>query len=374
MASANVKLKYCLLDGEIRDVTDFANLARGQRPDVTCIECGSRLLLKLGKIKAHHAAHLPDASPCLLNTPEGALHLNTKLYVAGQINSGSKLYLQQKCVGTDYRIKRGITYVRKSYRNCSTTRGHWWIEDWDEVIVEKRLTDVRPDIVLMRNGSVLAAIEIFSTHAVDDEKREKFQRAGILWIEIKAHGSSCDQRFTESGNEEKWTLLEPLPWHDMRPLLPDWRCESCSELQAIPVRERREHEVQRTLALVRKRRQDELQKKYGDPGKNRVLFAQAFELRHASGERSLQEVFILERNDPVTSECEVYVRLGRNSLEPWISESSADPNAKRRLNERFKRWKESLSNSCSILSLTNGWIDERSYFRKITENYLDLDF
>jgi len=98
-------------------------------------------------------------------------------------------------------------------------------------MVEKRLRDVQPDIVLSRNGAVIAAIEVFSKHAVDDVKRQKFQNSKIFWIEVKAKGNSVDARFTtDSDDGVRWTIEKPLQWYKMQPLLPQWNCDYCANL------------------------------------------------------------------------------------------------------------------------------------------------
>ncbi|MCP4363599.1 MAG: hypothetical protein GY796_36835, partial [Chloroflexi bacterium] len=113
------------------------------------------ITLKLGQEREHHYAHRPGTL-CPTTRPETALHLNCKLYLAEQLR-------QVRAVNT--------------LETCSICeekqRTHGWIARWDEVIVEYTQADgsnYRPDIALMRDGIIIGAIEVFVTHAVEDEK------------------------------------------------------------------------------------------------------------------------------------------------------------------------------------------------------------
>ena len=54
-------LAWVIVDGRPRHVSDFAGLAPRRRPAAFCHTCGERLVLKLGDVRRHHAAHRAGA-------------------------------------------------------------------------------------------------------------------------------------------------------------------------------------------------------------------------------------------------------------------------------------------------------------------------
>ena len=66
-----VGLEWVRLDGRDAHVSEFGGLPPGGRPDVTCPECGDALVLKLGEVRAWHAAHKPGAVCALSVVPSG---------------------------------------------------------------------------------------------------------------------------------------------------------------------------------------------------------------------------------------------------------------------------------------------------------------
>jgi hypothetical protein len=75
-----------------------------------------------------------------------------------------------------------------------------------------------PDIVLYRGDQLVGAIEVFHTHAVDEEKAAILAALKVPWIEVRA-----DERLIQQSRA--WTARELLPIHREGPAKP-WRCES----------------------------------------------------------------------------------------------------------------------------------------------------
>ena len=84
-------------------------------------------------------------------------------------------------------------------RQCSrwqkSSRPYLWLENWDDVKIERNVQSLRPDIVLYRNDKPIAAIEVCVTHAIDDEKKAKLREINLPWIEVKADGEIIDEYF-----------------------------------------------------------------------------------------------------------------------------------------------------------------------------------
>lgn len=138
--------------------------------------CGARVALKLGSVRRHHAAHAPEAT-CPAQHPETALHLDCKIALAAALSESAgadaQLRIRQRCGAADVLCDETLTSV--------------WTAGWDAVRVEHRLEDERrPDIVLLRGGEPIAAIEIVASHAVSAEKASALETAGIPWIEVTA--------------------------------------------------------------------------------------------------------------------------------------------------------------------------------------------
>ena len=204
-------LAWVLVDGQARCVSDFAALPPRRRPRAMCPQCGRKLTLKLGRIRRHHAAHAPD-DHCLATQPETALHIDTKLYIAAQLESAAsdrRLVIRRRCEGTPL-------------ASCDATRDEEWAHGWDEVLVESGATAdrFRPDIVLRKSGAPIGAIEVLVSHRVSDEKAGALENAGLPWIEIRADESLLD-------GDTAWHANRALPVERVgqRGTSRTWRCD-----------------------------------------------------------------------------------------------------------------------------------------------------
>jgi hypothetical protein len=231
-----VEPKWVLVEGELREVSEFADLPRGQRPEAVCPLCERQVTLKLGQVVRHHYAHQPEAM-CAATHWETALHLNTKFHFYRQLmearGSGAVLFFEKHCRGS-----------HAAGAACQRRRREEWIEGWDHVEVEFRTGSFRPDIALLREGRVVAAIEVLVTHAVEEPKAKYFEDNGITWIEMHARPSLYE-------GEAPWRITDPLPeapegrsdWDE------PWTCEPCRAAQ-----ERREREQEEQRRREEKRR------------------------------------------------------------------------------------------------------------------------
>lgn len=186
-------LEWVLIDGAPRHVSDFAGTAPKDRPDATCPGCGRPVTMKLGDIKMHHAAHQPG-SGCVLSSGETALHMNTKLYLASKLERAASIIVNERC------SKRNDGLPCRC-EGCRTRT--WDIPAWDAVAVEYAVGSRRPDITLLASGSPVAAIEVFVTHRVDEDKSSDLLFAGLPWIEV-------DARTVSRSGEDAWDSGYPL--------------------------------------------------------------------------------------------------------------------------------------------------------------------
>jgi hypothetical protein len=182
--------------------------------------------LKLGRIRRHHAAHA-TTSDCRAIQPETALHLNVKYFMAAvlerAVGGADRLRIRRQCIVGNRPYENGVEYswVEATSGACGSVDDADWVDGWDEVRVESRLAieDAYriPDIVLRRDGTAIAAIEILASHAVDAEKAAMLARLEIPWIEVRAAPD-----LYEGAN--RWTIQQPLePVAGSMSLA--WRCE-----------------------------------------------------------------------------------------------------------------------------------------------------
>jgi hypothetical protein len=180
-------LVWVMVDGVPRRVSEFAGLSPSKRPRATCPQCGGTLVLKLGDIRRHHAAHAPN-DRCVASQPETALHIDIKYHLAAALERAEVLTIRTQCVA------------------CDESETREWLRGWDEVFVEARVGERRPDIVLRSSGRDVGAIEVLVTHAAG-------QGISVPWVEVRA-----DERLLD------WTIDSPLPVVRAGTHGP-WRCE-----------------------------------------------------------------------------------------------------------------------------------------------------
>ncbi len=157
-----MNLTVALKDGV---AVGIENVESGLKCGCICPACGERLVAKKGAKTMHHFAH--HAGHTCEYGYESSLHLAAK-----EILSRAK------------KIMLPAVYVKfpTTYKEAVLVSDAKEIEI-EKVELEKRFGDVVPDIVVYAGGKQLF-IEIYVTHAVDNEKLEKLRQRDISTIEI----------------------------------------------------------------------------------------------------------------------------------------------------------------------------------------------
>jgi hypothetical protein len=237
MDSTRPGLTWVIVDGAPRHVSEFASLRPHQRPRAICPQCARQLTLKLGKVRRHHAAHAPS-DVCASTQPETALHLDTKLALAAALaraGTTTSLSIVERCHGAEGSA-------------CDVVHASIFAERWQEVRVEHGVGERRrPDIVLLRHGQPLAAIEVLVSNRVTPEKAEALSNLGVPWIEVRA-----DARLA---SPHGWTASQPLP-AERSSAGGEWRCQTHSRLHAEALMDAAERqaaarEAERRTAVLR---------------------------------------------------------------------------------------------------------------------------
>lgn len=175
-------------------VTVWAHLRPAARPRSYCPVCLERVTLRLGPRNRHHYGHRPE-STCSAAGAEGALHLSAKLRLGEELARGLPLRLQHLC----HRIPQ-----ERGTERCTPAPVEAWDGVWDEVRIEHTLPAVRADLLLLRRGKPVLALEVYASHAVDVAKARKYRGMELPWIEVSARHIA-----PEAG--VPWTAADPLP-------------------------------------------------------------------------------------------------------------------------------------------------------------------
>lgn len=203
-------LSWVLVESELHHVKDFAHIKPKLRPISYCPDCKGQVILKLGQKKIFHAAHKAPNTNCPLTNPESALHLNAKLHIAQELRKFLPMKVAYPCDG----------FNEESCDSEMTTMLDY-LSGWDEVQVEYSIDQYRPDIVLLKNGKSIGAVEVFVTHAIEPEKEKYLQELSIPWIEVNGN------YILDTGNGDQWHITDILQFRKISKTIPGWRCEWC---------------------------------------------------------------------------------------------------------------------------------------------------
>lgn len=179
-----VQLQYGLRDGKIVHISELSDTDRGLACFCTCPACGVDLQARLGQGKRRpHFSHHNEA--CNIATAqETALHLLAKEILLENNHIWLPAYVlsakEEDCVNDNLFDYRAINEQLRDYEYSPP-----YDFQFDNVILEKRVSDIIPDILIWRgdNGRKLI-IEIAVTHFVDEVKKKKIEDHGISALEI----------------------------------------------------------------------------------------------------------------------------------------------------------------------------------------------
>lgn len=215
---------------------------------VRCPVCDQPVTLKLGNVRAPHAAHAADTR-CPTTHSETALHVNVKYRLYEQLHAaagtGATIRVRERCVVGAWRGPGATRRVdapppdllawELEAEPCHRSREREWRIGWDHVELERRIGDEStariPDLVLSLAGRTVGAIEVFHTHAVDAVKAAALAALGVPWLEVRA-----DPALVEG--DRAWTIDAPLIAHRLGPDDP-WRCPKHARWYARDLAEQR---------------------------------------------------------------------------------------------------------------------------------------
>ena len=158
---AQSNLTYAIHDNKLVHVSDVPN---GLKCECFCPACNGRLVAKKGSEKIHHFAHY-NSSECQYGY-ETALH-----------------HLAKEIISNSIGIHIPEVYVEfNTYKSSEVAYKDTWI-NIENVILEKKIDNIIPDIIIYSNGKPLL-IEIYVTHQIDETKLKKIKDLDLSTIEI----------------------------------------------------------------------------------------------------------------------------------------------------------------------------------------------
>ena len=164
---ANDIQEYALNEnGEPIHINQIDKSHNGLACNCTCPICGESLIARKGNGgKAPHFAHKQD-SPC--SHPEYIKQTNIHAMA-------EQIFLEEKEIELPSLSSQAGNYIAYFFQGDK-----WQIE---EVELEKKISDFIPDIIL-KKGNIILLVEIYVTHAVDENKKNKIIEANLPVIEI----------------------------------------------------------------------------------------------------------------------------------------------------------------------------------------------
>lgn len=167
-------LKYGIRNGIEFHISEVES---GLKCNCSCPACGERLIAKKGKniTPQNHFAH--ESKQQCEHAYETSLHYDAKRI----IEEKKRIALPYRIPHFDISNLNGFYFSALDLRNFGTIDSRKYIVD--DVILEKKLHNIVPDIKCTINGVVLL-IEIAVTSKVQKEKQEKIQEIGLPVIEV----------------------------------------------------------------------------------------------------------------------------------------------------------------------------------------------
>lgn len=169
---SNNKIPFGSKDGVLVHVSDVVS---GLACDCVCPECHGKLQANKGTKRAHYFSHDPssNAEECK-SAFETSIHLMAK-----QILENNRFAIFPELeLSMSMQDDDGEEHTEK-FKVTSKTDRHF-----DRVELEKRLEEIRPDIIAYTSTQKPILIEVAVTNSSKAEKKEKIRKLGLEAIEI----------------------------------------------------------------------------------------------------------------------------------------------------------------------------------------------
>ena len=185
---SSVRLQFALRGDSPVFIREFSHLrgTEGGRDGLRCPECDRSVTARLSPkfAVADHFAHYPGSRCVLSGAGESTRHANAKYFIAGQLKKYQRASLIFQC------------------KACRNDNVYLQIPEYDEVKVERRLANRRPDISCYQGETPVGAVEVTACHAINFARRVDLDQTGVAWFEIAVDRAVNPRyfRFVESAS------------------------------------------------------------------------------------------------------------------------------------------------------------------------------
>ncbi len=179
------------------------SVPNGLKCNCHCPSCGENLSARQGKKKHHSFAHSSQNESKCAYGYQTSLHLLAKEI----FNEGCEILLPP--VNYDEEEFDYSKFDSKSYNEIHNPLYKAYKFQADLVELEKQYDNFIPDIILYYKGKPLV-VEIYVTHPVDDEKKNKIKTSGVSAVEFdlsrvdREIDKDCLRSIFESGENCHW--------------------------------------------------------------------------------------------------------------------------------------------------------------------------
>lgn len=174
-----VQLEFGIRNGKVISINELSVEEKGDKCNCYCPVCNEPLRAKLGDMNQWHFAHTGNHKCNIAIVQQTALHRLAKEIIEDKKELLFPGIIVKRSDFIDNSLDPRVqAKLPSSFEYRKTT-----IPKFDSVSLEKKLSDIIPDIVVSAKGHP-CLIEIAVTHFVDDKKERKIKELGIPLLEI----------------------------------------------------------------------------------------------------------------------------------------------------------------------------------------------
>lgn len=185
-----IKIPFALREGNLVHISDISKNEKGLGCNCRCIECGEILIARIGEKNTRHFSHYNKNTNCTGGVETG-LHIFAKEILLKRkqivLPRLSIIYKENSIKKSEFYLFTEINNVKNSVLKGKSLNKKLISEKnrvvFDDIYSEQTINDIRPDIIIYKNGIPLI-IELAVTHFIDKEKKAKIKRSNISTIEI----------------------------------------------------------------------------------------------------------------------------------------------------------------------------------------------
>ncbi|MHC1694062.1 MAG: hypothetical protein AB9835_02045 [Eubacteriales bacterium] len=186
-ATLNINLQYGLRNNTVVNISELTDSERGLKCECICPGCGLELQARLGSGKRQRHFSHNNESCNIVNAQQTALHMmakeileQEKKILCPRIEVNKEDIINPQDYSEYERLPPTRVYKNECIVECKT------------VLLEKRISDIIPDVIMVFDYNKVCIIEIAVTHFIDEEKTDKIKKLGLPLLEIDLSSYQAD--------------------------------------------------------------------------------------------------------------------------------------------------------------------------------------